>query len=206
MAEVSRVEMKHEEASDAACWIESVDAGWLFLMPGEAHGWLIAVGDTTERLLAQSRLVGEEIARIEPAQLGFATHPRISDPLCGTGLSGNRWLACGTAALGFDPLCGDGTGNATREAILACAVIAAITDGKADADGALTHYRARLQAGFQRHLEISREFYRTGGEGDWWAEQVTELDRGIAWCRKQLATVTSFSYRLKDFDLERLRL
>ena len=41
--------------------------------------------------------------------------------MCGPG-----WLSCGTAALSFDPICGDGTGHAVREGILAAAVIFAV--------------------------------------------------------------------------------
>jgi len=44
-------------------------------------------------------------------------------------LRGPDWLACGTAAVAFDPICGDGTAQAMREAILGCAVITAIGEG-----------------------------------------------------------------------------
>lgn len=198
MAEVSPVRL--EESSDReACQIESLDEGWLFLMPGGARGWLVSVGAPAAQALAESRMIAGQIASLEPSPGSFPTHARIADPLCGP-----RWLACGTAALGFDPLSGDGTGNATREAILASAVAAAVLEGKADPEAALAHYRARLHAGFQRHLEVSREFYRTGGRGDWWKEQVAALDRGIAWCKTRLESVTGFRYRLVGFTLEEI--
>ena len=38
--------------------------------------------------------------------------------LAGQSVDGSGWLACGTAAMGFDPICGDGTGYAVREGIL----------------------------------------------------------------------------------------
>jgi hypothetical protein len=179
-----------------ACWIESLDCGWLFLLPGSEHGWLLSVGAAVQQLLAKSSLIAEQILTVGLAVGTFSSHPRIAEPLCGPG-----WMACGAAALGFDPLCGDGTGNATREAILACAVAAAVVNG-ADEDSALEHYRARLHAGFMRHLEISREFYRSGGSGPWWKEQVQSAERGLEWCGLQLKSVTGFRYRLRGFSLE----
>jgi hypothetical protein len=91
-------------------------------MIGDHTGWLLAVGDRGETLLAGSRMVSGQIAEItgEPAE--FPAHPRIVWPLCGPG-----WLACGTGALSFDPLCGVGSGHAVREAILAAAVLRPFT-------------------------------------------------------------------------------
>src|SRR6266481_2151102 len=41
-----------------ACWIESLESGWLFLLPsGEGSGWLLSVGDSVESLLLPSRLI-----------------------------------------------------------------------------------------------------------------------------------------------------
>ena len=67
----------------------------------------------------------------------FPAHPRVA-----WSLAGSHWLACGTAALAFDPLCGDGTGHAIREAILAAAVLRAIQRG-ANVDELLNHYIRR---------------------------------------------------------------
>ena len=51
--------MKHGSDPDA-CWIESLENGWLFLVPG----WLLAVGATAEALLGSSRVIAAEIARV----------------------------------------------------------------------------------------------------------------------------------------------
>ena len=51
MATLIKVEMKETEA----CWVESVEDGWLFLN----SGWLIAVGAPVEELLGKSQLVAE---------------------------------------------------------------------------------------------------------------------------------------------------
>jgi 2-polyprenyl-6-methoxyphenol hydroxylase-like FAD-dependent oxidoreductase len=177
--------------------VESLAAGWLFLLPGDpGHGWLLAVGESPAALLSGSRLVAGQIDSGGEMVRSFPCYPRIVEPLCQPG-----WLACGTAAVGFDPLCGDGTGYATREAILASAVVRAALDG-ADVEALSAHYAARLVAGFQRHLEVCRQFYETGGTGPWWRREAEALNRGLDWCRKKLAAAPPFRYRLNGFSLE----
>lgn len=198
IATASAVELKTGHDS-RACWVESLENGWLFLLPiGEQSAWLLSVGDTPDKLLAESRLVGDQIADISLSRGKFPAHPRIADPLCGEG-----WLACGTAALGFDPLCGDGTGNAVREAILASAAVRAIADG-ADVSAVLAHYRARLLGGFMRHLEICQEFYSRGRCGDWWDQEISALRIGMEWSARELADAPVSRYRLNGFALEAL--
>jgi hypothetical protein len=181
-----------DESDPPVCWIESLEAGWLFLTPG----WLLAVGGTLESLFAQSRVVAAQIHAPNRTSREFPAYPRISDPLCGPG-----WLACGTAALAFDPLCGDGVGNAIREAILAAAVIRAIAKG-AKVDDVLAHYRGRLLAGFMRHLELCRQFYAAGNSGPWWDAELDLILKGIEWCGRQMENETRFRYRLNGFELQ----
>jgi flavin-dependent dehydrogenase len=198
MATASAVKLK--TGHDAhACWIESLDNGWLFLLPvGEQSAWLLSVGGLLDKMLAESRLVADQIVEVNASPGKFPAHPRIADPLCGEG-----WLACGTAALGFDPLCGDGAGNAVREAILASAAVSAIADG-ADVAAVLAHYRTRLLGGFKRHLEICQEFYSRGRRGDWWDQEMAALQLGVEWATQELANAPASRYRLNGFALEAL--
>jgi flavin-dependent dehydrogenase len=195
MASASAVKLK-TGCDPGACWIESLDHGWLFLLPGGDRAWLLSVGDSAETLLAQSLLISEQIAETSASRGTFPSHPRIAEPLCEPG-----WLACGTAALGFDPLCGDGTGNAIREAILASAVVRAGIDG-ADVGALVAHYGNRLVAGFKRHLEACREFYQAGHSGPWWDQELNSLDRGLDWCARRLEGAPVFRFRLSGFALE----
>ncbi len=195
LATASAVQLKNG-CDPGACWIESLDHGWLFLLPGAGRAWLLSVGESAATLLSQSRLISEQIAETSASRGTFPSHPRIVQPLCDVG-----WLACGTAALGFDPLCGDGTGHAIREAILASAVVRAGIDG-ADAGALIAHYRTRLLAGFKRHLEACREFYRAGDSGPWWDRELNSLDRGLDWCTRQLESAPRFRFRLSGFALE----
>jgi hypothetical protein len=182
-----------KESSDPkTCWIESLADGWLFLTPG----WLLAVGAPADTLLGPSRVVAEQIGQCGAARGTFPAYARIASPLCGPG-----WLASGTAALAFDPICGDGTANAVREAILASAVIRAIING-GSTDDLLSHYQARLTAGFQRHLALCRQFYVSGGNGRLWQSELDAIDRGIQWCSAALARHSTFRYQLRGFELE----
>jgi flavin-dependent dehydrogenase len=104
--------------------------------------------------------------------------------------------------MGFDPLCGDGVGNAAREAILAAAVIRAASEG-AEVEGVVHHYRRRLLAAFGTHLEICRKFYQAG-RGLWWDQQVAQILRGLEWTNQLLVKLPPFRYRLNGFSLERL--
>ncbi len=179
------------DSEPSTCCIESLPGGWLFLVPG----WLIAVGAAPAALLAESRLIAPRVTRSAAQPAEFPAYPRIADPLCAPG-----WLACGSAAMAFDPICGDGTGNAVREAVLASAVVRAALRGE-PAGPLLAHYRTRLIAGFRRHLELALQFYRTGGASPWWREEAAALERGAAWCAAQLAAAPPYRYRLEGFEL-----
>jgi len=194
-ASIVPVDLK--DAGPPACRIEALECGWLFLIPtSPASGWLVSIGGPHEILLAESRLIADQVAVSGPAGATFPAYPAIADPLCAPG-----WLACGAAALSFDPLCGDGTGNAVREAILASAVIrAAIAED--NVDGLLSHYRSRLTAGFARHLELCRGFYISGNRGPWWDQEVASLEEGIAWCHQVLGAGNVNHYRLLGFELQ----
>jgi hypothetical protein len=193
----SAVAVNLKDSSDpAACWIESLEAGWLFLIPNApATAWMLAVGNAPSELLAASRVIREQIADAHQESSKFPAYPRIVSPLCAEG-----WLACGTAAMAFDPLCGDGTAHAIREAILAAAVIRAAVN-----DDVLAHYQARLTAGFRRHLALCQGFYTSGGDGPWWRRELDSIQQGIAWCDRRLTAHGDFRYQLRDFELHPLR-
>jgi hypothetical protein len=186
-----------KEGSDsAACWIESIEDGWLFLV----SGWLLAVGAPAETLLAKSKVVAREVSGVAGRAGEFPAYARIASPLCAPG----GWLACGTAAMAFDPICGDGTAHAIREAILASAVIRALADGGSP-DDLLAHYEARLTAGFRRHLMHCRQFYLSGGAGALWRSELEAIDRGIQWSDAKLGAHAIFRYQLRGFELEAVR-
>jgi len=197
IASAMQVELK-PAAEPAACWIESIENGWLFLIANAGSGWLLSVGLRPHELLDQSRLIREQIAGYQPTAAQFAASPRIAAPLGEPG-----WIACGTAAMAFDPLCGDGTAHAVREAILASAVIGAVARGD-DPVQLMAHYEARLTAGFRRHLAHCLEYYASGCGGPWWESEAESVVQGLDWCGRQLSRHTKFRYRLDGFDLKAL--
>lgn len=181
-------------APAAACWVEAVPRGWLFAVtvaPGQAA--LLGVGDELLALLAASELVAPLIDTLQPTASRFPAHPRLAHSLYGP-----HWLACGGAALAFDPICGEGVGHALREAILASAILRADA-AQPDWPQLAELYAGRLRAGFRRHLEQCLTLYSTGGDGPWWREHCAALVAAL----RDIPTGTGGQqrYRLVNFDL-----
>ena len=184
-----------EGAARNACWVEAVESGWLFAVAvGGNRAWMLAVGGSAESLLAESVLLKGVVGGIVGERTSFASHPRIARQL-----SGVDWLACGGAAMSFDPICGEGTGHALREAILATAILKAHAAG--EPWEVLTRlYEQRMRGGFRKHLQQCRALYACGGRGPWWQAQLASVaDDGVA------IPVVGGRYRLDGFDLVALR-
>ena len=103
--------------------------------------------------------------------------------------------------MSFDPICGDGTANAVREAILASAVIRGMAEGGAR-ERLLAQYRRRLTVGMQKHLALCAEYYRSGGNGLWWQAELEAMRDGFVWCGDELAALADGQFRLRGFELE----
>jgi hypothetical protein len=185
-----------------SCWIESLDNGWLFLIPDSSKSaWLLSVGSPAESLLDSSRMILREITTLRDGGNAFPSAPCIVAPLAGECVDGSGWLACGTAAMGFDPICGDGTAHAIREAILAAAVVGAAAKAEKTCE-LVAHYSSRLTAGFDRHLRLCGNFYSSGYGGAWWDSELDWVKKGIAWCSRKVHPSSEFRFRLKGFELE----
>lgn len=201
LSSTARVTLK-ADAPARTCWIEAVDAGWLFLIPdGFGQAWLLAVGSDPQTLAQDAPLIGPLIGplidTLEPTGGQFDTSPRMLAQL-----AGDNWLACGTAAIAFDPICGDGTAQAAREGILAAAVIGALARGEEPALLA-THYHSLLLASLRRHLQLSLPFYANGGAGRWWHEQYAAAREGYERTTALLAKLPEPRFALHGFDLVR---
>jgi hypothetical protein len=199
VATVALVELTREAADDC-CWVESLPDGWLFLLPSEpGRAALISCGYSPEKLLEQSRLIGELVSNLDEGTRAAHRHPafpQIKSELCGP-----HWLACGSAAIMFDPLCGEGAGHAVREALLASAVIRASARGS-ETRTLLAHYENRLMHGFLKHLEVCLQFYVSGDSTHFWKTEAAALQEGIAWMRDRLRGEAPPRYRLAGYDLQ----
>jgi hypothetical protein len=185
------------EADDAhACWVEAVEDGWLFMIPSSTEsGWLLAIGAPCAHLLDQSRYLAPRIALDSSKTAQFDTTPRMLRTMAKDGL-----LACGSASMAFDPICGDGTALAVRQAILVSAIAVACHEGE-DAEPLLGHYRAMMTAAMRRHLRLCSEFYASGGTGSWWRAQQEALAEGFAACSARLEREPPPRYALEGFRL-----
>lgn len=176
--------------------IEAVAEGWLYLVPAETGmGLLLGVGGSIDGLLGQSAIIAPVVDVAGAVAAPFLAAPRLHVPLHGA-----DWLACGTAALGFDPICGDGTAQSVREAILAAAVVTAIAEG-GDRAALLGHYQSMLIAAMRRHLLLCVQFYANGGQSDWWRAQHDALLEGHRWCTALLARIPEPRFLLDGFRL-----
>ena len=170
-----------QHTDEAACWIESLDSGWLFLLPrGDRAATVICVGATPVVLLDQSRVIADVVDTWAGPAAEFPGYPRIAIPLCGDG-----WLTCGSGALAFDPLCGEGTGNAARQAYLATALVGAAGAGEPVED-LLAHYISRQMQALLRHLQICLSFYESGGSTAFWQSEAAMLEQGMEWAWRVL--------------------
>jgi hypothetical protein len=200
VASVAEVSLR-KLAEEDACWAESVEDGWLFLMAtGNGKGSLICTGAEPASLLKASRLVSAQIEMLngDAGAAQFAAYPRTLSKV-----HGRDWIACGTAAMFFDPLSGEGTGAAVRQAVLAAATARALLRGD-DADEVLAEFSLRMRLGFLRHLEMCRTFYQVNSRAPFWSEELAMLDGGVSWARKEIGEQSAPRYRLVDFDLVRL--
>lgn len=184
------------EAAPERCWVESVSAGWLFLLTLSGRtASLIAVGGAVSALLSESRLIRPNVGAILSEGPSIPVYPRLLQTLAGP-----DWIACGTAAMSFDPLCGEGTGHAIREGFLAAAVLRSALAGT-DPELLAQHYTARLRQGMLRHLQACLPFYETGGSTRFWTEEAEALQRGIIDLQVELNHLPPPRFRLADRDL-----
>jgi 2-polyprenyl-6-methoxyphenol hydroxylase-like FAD-dependent oxidoreductase len=198
-ASTNKVQLAEQVPQDC-CWVESLPDGWLFLLPyGEGQAMLISTGYSPNGLIEQSRLIARHIATLEDAAAPadrFPAYSQILPELCGP-----LWLACGSAAMSFDPLCGEGAGHALREALLAAAVICGAAKGYS-VETLFAHYNTRLMQGFLRHLQVCLPFYQHGGHSEFWETEAAALKSGITWMQSRLQNQPPVGYRLVGYELE----
>jgi hypothetical protein len=92
--------------------------------------------------------------------------PQIIEPLYG-----NNWISIGDSSVAFDPISGEGVGNALRGCILATAVLKGIASGMAP-DRCLQYYDLRLRRALLQHVTQCISFYSSAFASEKWKEEI----------------------------------
>ncbi|MCK9879029.1 hypothetical protein MXD59_25275 [Frankia sp. Ag45/Mut15] len=162
---------------------------WIFLAPvgpGRALVQAMVPGPVADpvpllrRLLADTEL-GHRLAAAPTAAVVVPAAPRLRRPLCGPG-----WFSVGDGAVRFDPLCGSGSTQAIRTAVLTAAAIDAIDRG-VDEHDVRAHVTDRVLTAFAEHVRTCLGLYMSalasddpGGTGTARVDRRVGLDP-LAW-------------------------
>lgn len=161
------------------CVMETVVDGWIFLLPtgaGQASLQFVSIPSITlkrtpSEVVAATRTIQKAIDDIGVWSDPMPCMPRARlPPACA------RRIAIGEAALGFDPISGDGVGHALRGAVLAATSLHAIADGTPIA-GCLDGYASTLRRAMTHHLNACIGLYE-GMFG--WKDEVSAMAAGVA--------------------------
>lgn len=184
--------------------IETTPGGWVFMAPiGPGAAMVQAMvpappadpGRCLDALLGDTRDIGRHVRGARGAVRVFEAAPALASTLARPG-----WIATGGAAFRLDPVCGDGTGDAARTAILAASVVDAVARGLPE-PMCLEHYRARLRVALAGHLRACLRFYDAGGfEPAWDRERAASL-HGLDRLARARARGHGFTFRLNGFTL-----
>lgn len=194
----------HRDADTGAASMEATPGGWLFLIPtGGRRAVLQAAvpfrpplpAHTLRSILEGASLVRRLVSEVTGPSLVFDSAPSMLETPVGT-----RWMAAGSLACAYDPLCGDGTGDAVRGAILAAAVLDAAAHGP-EPGRYVEHYRDRLACALHDHLLACHSFYSAGGFDSTWSAELEATADGLRHLSRVLASRPRFRYGLRGLQL-----
>lgn len=162
---------------------------WVFLLPTSADKMSVQVvaPDQLPTMEHLSKCLAEaprqtlarclEISLPELAGVlcaGITIAPRLgplpSDP---------RRIPVGDRAIAYDPICGDGTGQGLRTAILAAAALNTLETGR-KVRPILDHVVDRYLFAFRAHLEHSLRYYRSITWPNCWRGEIASTRRALA--------------------------
>jgi flavin-dependent dehydrogenase len=170
------------DADPAACIMETVPGGWLFLLPtgtAIASLQLMAVPGDVPPPPAAALIAGTSAMRAAVAGAGPWSPPLPAMPAITLPLTAPAGLAAGEAALAFDPIAGDGVGHALRGAVQVATTLDAIAKG-ADAAAALADQERLMRRVMAHHLAACLKHYDDPALGGAWADEVAAMQAGLA--------------------------
>ena len=166
------------------CVIETVRDGWVFLLPagtGRASLQFVSIPSITpppapNEAVAATRTIRKAIDGIGEWSDPMPCMPRARLPPACPGR-----ISIGEAALGFDPISGDGVGHALRGTVLAAMSLHAIANGTPIAE-CLDGYASTLRRAMAHHLKTCLGLY---GDAQGWHDEVGAMAAGVALLTRQ---------------------
>jgi hypothetical protein len=197
----------HSELPEAARSLifEFVGGGWVFWAPtGDNTGFVQFVLPDTQpgadacrylwrstRLARRAITVEDEwLARAIPCAARVRRH--IID---------NLTTRCGSAAMRWDPIAGDGTGAALRSSILACAALRFAAAHPTEREAVWRHYGARLTRAFQGHMNACGRYYAEARLSAGWDLEMIAIRQAAAAAAECHKDESEFCYRLQNLSL-----
>jgi hypothetical protein len=185
--------------------LEFVPEGWVFWMPiGSRLGilqWFLPVATSGDQLCTELWRTTKILRRwTAPAGewhiRGLPAAARIARRLVGP-----EAISCGSAAMRFDPISGDGTGASLRSSILASASIRYRDEHPRDAGKVLQHYESRMYRAFNGHIRSCIRYYSEAGLSSQWDNEHRTMREADA-LTAPLGNEPSSSFQLRNFSLK----
>ncbi len=187
------------------CWTETTKNAWFFLAPSTKKTGVLQImlpkpNSNFKELIEETIFIKDQIESYY-ITAKFKAFPQISFPLYG-----KNWSSLGEAAMCFDPLCGDGTGYAIKEALLTTAIISSIAKGIPFED-CLNHYKYRLCKTFIVHIQNSLEYYMKAFTSSIWQLEIQSMKKIIHHPEYHKAINYNFNYTLVgNQDLKQIEI
>jgi hypothetical protein len=164
------------------CLMESVERGWLFLLPVSAERADLQYVSlpshppppAPEFVIEKTTMIRHALSDIAPWRSPIACMPKVHLTPAQSGA-----LAVGEGALAFDPISGDGVGHALRSVVLAATTLDAIAKGQ-PADECLSEYAATLHRAMAHHLKICLGLYNDAMHDPGWRAEIAAMRAEMA--------------------------
>ena len=134
------------------------DDGWIFLAPRPDGSCFVQAtvlpGDESSAISMVARALNRSPAAVPSADQWIDTAPAL-----GSAVGSAGELRAGESAVIYDPLCGDGCGNAIRSGVLAAAVATRAIIHPSEETALREWYRARQHQNFLAHMQACMAAY-----------------------------------------------
>lgn len=164
--------------------LEFVPDGWVFWMPtGARRGivqWMLPDSAGGDDLCAELWRTTKFIRKWAVPQGAWITRALPSSARIGQGLMSRDAARCGSAAMRFDPISGDGIGASLRSSILACAAVRYMAEQPGDVSLVSRHYESRMLRAFRDHIASCSQYYSAAGLSRRWGHERQTISEAAA--------------------------